>query len=262
MTDPSPYQRESPLDVVGIRPAEKRLSGGKVNMRLLFDLALVAMLLVFLVVQMPRIGKGPPSKRSVCLNNLRQIGIAIRSYELATGKLPRATLVGDDGMPLHSWRTIILPFFDEGSLYDSIDLSKPWDHPVNVEARLQPTPDFLRCPSANLPHGMTTYLAIIAPDSCLQPGKGRTMSEITDEHANTILIIEVPPDMAVPWMSPWDTDEAVLKALCRAGNHLPHKSGLTALFLDGSTRIISHTFSEPEIRAWTSVSGNDGTEAF
>ena len=49
--------------------------------------------------------------------------------------LPPAYTVDADGRPLHSWRTLILPYLEQEPLYQTIDLSKPWNDPANAKAR-------------------------------------------------------------------------------------------------------------------------------
>ena len=69
-----------------------------------------------------------------CANNLKQIALALRNYESVYHALPPAYTVDAEGKPLHSWRTLILPYLEQQALYDKIDLSKPWDDPANKEA--------------------------------------------------------------------------------------------------------------------------------
>ncbi len=69
-----------------------------------------------------------------CMNNLKQIALALRTYEQAYKAFPPAYTVDAEGRPLHSWRTLILPFIEQDSLYRTIDLSKPWNDPANAKA--------------------------------------------------------------------------------------------------------------------------------
>ena len=111
------------------------------------------------------------ASRSQCKNNLKQIGLALHNYLDAYSVLPPAYTVDDAGRPLHSWRTLLLPYIDQQTLYNTIDLSKPWDDPVNATACKTSVPAY-RCPSADIPADHTTYLAIVAPG--LPPrGQGR-----------------------------------------------------------------------------------------
>ena len=77
---------------------------------------------------------GPAARRAQCTNNLKQIALALHNYEQEHKALPPAYTVDATGRPLHSWRTLILPYLEQESLYRSIDLSKPWDDRSNAKA--------------------------------------------------------------------------------------------------------------------------------
>jgi hypothetical protein len=55
-------------------------------------------------VHSPRAG----ARLSVCTNNLRNIGQALRQYELAKESFPAVCTLDPRGQPLTSWRTLIL----------------------------------------------------------------------------------------------------------------------------------------------------------
>jgi len=96
------------------------------------------------------------ARRSQCKNNLKQIGLALHIYHETHGAFPPACTVDANGKPLHSWRTVILPFLGQKDLYESIDLTKPWNDPANAEAFATQVHAF-SCPSAKLDTGFTTY---------------------------------------------------------------------------------------------------------
>src|SRR5215831_16651108 len=127
---------------------------------------LVGILLLLLALFLPNYRGGAPresARRMQCYNNLRNIVIALHSYESTYGCLPPAYTVDANGKPLHSWRTLILPFIDQQPLYNQIDFSKPWDDPANrtaSETRLK----LYECPSSTAGKGHTTYLAVVAPN--------------------------------------------------------------------------------------------------
>jgi hypothetical protein len=150
--------------------------------------------------------------RSQCVNNMKQILLAMHNYELQYKALPPAYTVDANGKPLHSWRTLLLPYLEQGPLYVSIDLAKPWNDPVNAKALETNVPVF-HCPAASEPENTTTYLANVGPNGCLRPGMPRRLDEITDDHDVTLMLIEASEDDAVPWMAPTDVDEDVVLAL-------------------------------------------------
>jgi prepilin-type processing-associated H-X9-DG protein len=159
------------------------------------------------------------------------------------------------GTRLHSWRTLILPYLNEKKLYDSIDLSKPWDDPVNAKA-LSEAPSVYRCPSMNSPPSDTAYLACAAANGCFRPVEPRRLSEIKDSLAETLLVIEVPADLAVHWASPSDADEQLIMSI-GADSKTAHTGGMNAALCDGAVRFLSSK-TPPEVwRALISIAGGD-----
>src|SRR6185436_11242123 len=163
----------------------------------------VVAVLIFLFLPVTRSAR-PAARRMQCANNLKQIGIALVTYEEKYGALPPAHTVDAEGRPLHSWRTLILPMMEQEPLYQKIDLSKPWDDPANKVAFDFSVPAY-SCPSATSPPSHTTYMAVAVPGSCFKPTEPRKLSEITDGHNSTMMVMEVDDKQAVHWMSPTDS---------------------------------------------------------
>ena len=53
------------------------------------------------------------ARRAQCVNNLKQIALAMHNYESATGAFPKPASIGKDGKPLLSWRVAILPYIEQ-----------------------------------------------------------------------------------------------------------------------------------------------------
>lgn len=197
----------------------------------------------------------PAARRISCSNNLKQIGLALFEYEADHGALPPAYTVDENGRPLHSWRTLILPYLEQSTPYDNIDLSKPWDDPANEMARAISLPVYT-CPGERLAHGYTTYLGVVGQDACLHPTRPRMLEEITDGPANTLIVIEAPPDKAVHWMCPQDADEALVVGLSKASQS-SHSSVWNAARADGSVFTLSSETPAEIRRAMVSIAAGD-----
>jgi hypothetical protein len=184
--------------------------------------------------------------RMRCGNNLHQIGIALYNYESKYKSLPPAYTVDAQGNRLHSWRTLILPFLEQSALYDSIDLEKPWDHPVNATARATSVPSY-SCPTyagpAKSKNGnkdkYTLYLALVGESLAFKPKEGRGFKEFVDGLSNTIILVEANVDHAVSWMSPFDLDEAMLITLVGDQAKTSHAGGRMSIMGDASTQFLS-----------------------
>ena len=197
----------------------------------------------------------PAAWRSQCTHNMKLIGLALSNYEQVYGFLPPAYTVDTEGRPLHSWRTLILPYLEYESLYLSIDLSKPWNDPTNAQALETSLPVF-HCPDGVGRQNTTTYLAISAPNGCFHSNKPRRLAEITDGRASTVMVIEAGEENAVPWMAPVDADEALVIGL-GPSSKLHHAGGVNACFVDGSVRFLKAQMPAKARRAIISISGND-----
>jgi len=217
-------------------------------------------IVVGLALLLPNVRRaGPSAYKLQCMGNIRSIAIALRNYETAYQALPPAYTVDQDGKPLHSWRTLILPFLDERRVYKKIDLSKAWDDPVNAEA-YNTNLDVFHCHLADCPQSHTTYLAVVGIGSCFHPTKPRFLSEITDDHAETLMVIEVSPDKAVHWMAPADADEQTVLGL-GPKSKLSHASGVNAVFVDGSARFLSVNMDPLVRHALISIDASDSVTA-
>ncbi len=197
----------------------------------------------------------PAARRMQCLNNLRTIALALNQYAETYHALPPAHTVDASGRPLHSWRTLILPYLDHEELYESIDLTRPWNDPANAQAMATKLGVFA-CPEMAGPQNLTTYLAVVAPDSCWLADQPRSLAEITDAHGATLMLIEADVDHAIPWMEPVDADEALVLGLDSKVS-LPHGGSMNAAFVDGSSRSLSANLPVEIRRALISIVGHD-----
>jgi prepilin-type processing-associated H-X9-DG protein len=191
----------------------------------------VGFILLALVAPMARRGVPEVARRVACQQNIKAIALAMLAYEREHGSLPPACTRDAEGRPLHSWRTLLLPYLEEQPLFDSIDLTKPWDDPANAAARERMPPVFA-CPSASLPPGHTTYLVIVSPQGCFR-AEGAVELAAVRQPSKTLLLAEFPTARATPWMAPMDADESMFLAL-ESGNLPDHRNGVVNCgFADG-----------------------------
>jgi prepilin-type processing-associated H-X9-DG protein len=229
-------------------------SGRSFTLGQLLLVVVIIVVLIALLLPATRSAR-PAARRAQCVNNLKQIMLALHNYEAAYGALPPAYTVDASGRPMHSWRTLILPYLEQRSLYETIDLSKPWDDPANAAASATRPAVFI-CPEAVDAKNTTTYLAIVGPDGFLAPGRPRRSEEITDGLSSTLAVIEAGDEAAVPWMAPLDAGAAALMKLgARAKLH--HAGGTNVALADGSVKFLKADTPAPMRRALLSISGGD-----
>lgn len=168
---------------------------------------------------------------------LALIGLAIGEYpKTHRSFLPPGTAkehFNDRGEPHLSWRVHILPYVDQQKLYEEFHLNEPWDSPHN-KTLLDRMPPVYRTARVKTP-GHTSLLGIVhRADGFLTGGTGRRLADVRDGFANTMCIIEVGPDKAVPWTKPAEYSFEETDPLGGIGK-LSSKS-FRCLLLDGTPR--------------------------
>lgn len=190
----NPYQSTEAETAASIPPKRCFTPG-----RIILGTVVIA-ITIFLLLPSGRRARGP-ALRAQGTSNMKQILFALRRYEEVHGTLPPAYTVDGEGNRLHSWRTLILPYLDEQALYEQVDLTRPWDDPVNDAAR-QTVVYVYVCPASPEVEELTTYLAAIGPDGAFSGSTGKRIAEIRSGAASTVVLIDASADDAVQWMSP------------------------------------------------------------
>jgi len=229
---------------------------------ILATLVILGVLGAFFLPSIRRTGARDAARRMQCTNNLKQIRLALEHYQEEHGALPPAYTVDGNGQPLHSWRTLILPYLDEQALYETIDLSRPWNHPANAEAYAATIHSYT-CPSGTVLPGQTTSLALVGEDCVLHPTRPRRLEEIKDGLPNTLVVVEVSADQAVHWMNPEDSANRFLLSF-NDNMELLHSvagsQGIQSLQMDGRVRFLPPTVTQQTREALTTIAGDDDIE--
>jgi prepilin-type N-terminal cleavage/methylation domain-containing protein len=93
---------------------------------LLVVIAVIAALIALLLpaVQQAR----EAARRTQCKNNLKQIGLALHNYHDNFGQFPPSICLTLSGSPFGQWsaQARLLPYLDQGSLYNLINFSLPY----------------------------------------------------------------------------------------------------------------------------------------
>lgn len=225
-----------------------------------FLAALVIIGLLVLMLMPATRSSREAARSNSCRNNLKQISLALRSYEEEHGEFPPAYTVDAEGNRLHSWRTLLLPYMEEVELFESIDLTKPWDDPANMKAREAVVAVYL-CPSyPGNDLEKTIYLGVLGPNCFFSGSEPRKLSEVTDDIAQTLAVIEVPADHAVHWMSPHDVSKDMLLAVdseLKSG----HPGIAQAARVDGSVGSLSNDIDKQVLGGLLTINGGEDVDA-
>lgn len=226
---------------------------------LVVKVGLVIGVLGFLAMLLIPARRGVPevARRNSCLNNMRQIVLALHNYHDEHGTLPPAYMIDAEGNRLHSWRALILPYMEGNRVYELIDFTKPWDAPENEAARNSMVEAFV-CPSAPYEdEHLSTYVAVVGPEFLFDGPHGRSFASVTDGTSNTIAIIEVSPDKAVHWMSPEDVDEEFVFENPEENLRTGHPGTFIAGYLDGRTVGLQLDMDPKTLRAMLTIAGGE-----
>ena len=177
------------------------------------------------------------ARRAQCVNNLKQIGLAMHNYHSANNCFPPQAITDEDGKPLLSWRVLLLPYLEQAPLYSQFHLNEPWDSPNN-KPLLAMMPALFRCPSDPTPlqAGLTSYEGVVGPRTMFPGGRHAPVgiADVTDGTSNTLFVGET--RTPVPWTAP--SDNPLNLSLPQAGFGSLHPGGFNTLFVDGSVRFI------------------------
>lgn len=200
-------------------------SRGFTLIELLVVIAIIAVLIALLLpaVQQAR----EAARRTQCKNNMKQLGLAVFNYESTYSRFPAAgkginfSTINLQAFPV-SLFTAVLPYTDQGPLYNQFNFAYHYSNAVNATAAKTKIPAFL-CPSNaittadSMGYGQVDYMPVafvdIDPVTGVRNGQngtaggangttlgatkdsafglyGNTVSSVIDGTSNTISIVE------------------------------------------------------------------------
>lgn len=196
------------------------------------------------------------ARRAQAMNSFKRILLAMHTHADAMKGFPSQAITDKDGKPLLSWRVRILPYLEENDLYRQFHLDEPWDSPHNL-ALLDRMPAVYANPSG-LParEGLTTFLLPTGAGTLFpEPGRSPRLETVADGTSNTLALVEVTTDLAVPWTKPDDIaidfdDPTKPFRGARPG-------GFLAATMDGAVRFITGSIDDVTLRAMLTPAGGE-----
>ena len=195
----------------------RTVRGAFTLIELLVVIAIIAILIGLLVPAVQKVREA--AARTQCVNNLKQIGLALHAYHDSSKRLPPGYLAtapftdgATDTAPGWGWAAFILPYLEQGNVQRQLDFSRPIQNSPAIRTML---PLYL-CPS-DLPPGSaftvpdpfgaavcaaapSSYAACVGGDESEVAGpsgrgvfyrNSRTrLTDITDGTSNTVLVGE------------------------------------------------------------------------
>jgi hypothetical protein len=203
------------------------------------------------------------STRMTSSNNLKQIGLAFHNYYDANSHFPTNSY-SPTGEPLLSWRVHILPYVEQGELYEKFKLDEPWDSSTNKPLLAQ-MPKTYASPNEDTHQvGMSYYRGFSQPGTILEQRTtvgmrnksiplGLKLEEVHDGLLNTIFVVEA--GEAVEWTRPEDLDGS--GPFPKLGGLRPKSDIVNVLFGDGAVKGIKKTVPETVWRGATTYQGGE-----
>jgi len=125
---------------------QKKTRRGFTLVELLVVIAIIGVLVALLLpaVQAAR----EAARRMQCVNNLKQIGLAMHGYHAAREVLPGGSAISTPDPPVREklWSVAILPYMEAQNIYDQIDFSVAFGHLNNEQIVTQVITSYV-CPS-------------------------------------------------------------------------------------------------------------------
>src|SRR5437867_4090889 len=121
VANPSPHARKANMRI-NMRVSRRAFT----LIELLVVIAIIAVLVALLVPAVQKVREAAP--RTQCVNNLKQIDLALHGYHGTHKKLPpgySASIGYPSTAPGWGWPAFILPYLDQGTVYNQINFQQP-----------------------------------------------------------------------------------------------------------------------------------------
>lgn len=205
------------------------------------------------------------AQRSDCKGKLSQISLALYCYHQDYGCYPPAYIADENGRPMHSWRVLLLPYWEVGDFYRRYRFDEPWDGPNNRKLGEETGSPYKlyhcvsdRPETAGADNSrMTSYVVVTGPETAWS-GSRTSRSDITNDPASTFLVVEV-ANSGIHWMEPRDLDirEMELTINSKAGKAISsrHHLGAWGITADRGVRFLFESLTPAQVRQRLTIRG-------
>ena len=219
------------------------------------------------------------ARRTSCINNQRQIGVALNSYLASRKHYPVGCVEwrpfnGDPANRQLAWNAYLLPWLEAENVSRKLNFELAYDHPDNAEAAAAQLPVFI-CPSAirdqlNDVFGPSDYGGIFGEriSGPNQPPKGVMLHDervsardVSDGLSNTLIISEDTRSAEGQWINGRNLfDQAfAINAAPEFENDMrsEHPQGVVACFCDGHVQFLADEIDLTILAAICTRAGNE-----
>jgi hypothetical protein len=196
--------------------------------------------------------------RAHSANGVQQIALAMLSEASSNDQtFPPRAILDKQGKPLLSWRVRVLRSLDCGDLYREFHLDERWDSEHNKKL-IAKIPFVFRDPSSAAPPGATTYVAVCGKGLMFEGMEGRKLADVCHGFLQTIMLVQVDDDRAVPWSKPDDWEYDPDDPLAGLGH--VHPEGFLVAWSGGSVQFLSKTIDPKKFHAMLTIAGGEPFE--
>jgi prepilin-type N-terminal cleavage/methylation domain-containing protein/prepilin-type processing-associated H-X9-DG protein len=155
------------------------LRPGRRGFTLIELLVVIAIIAVLIALLLPAVQAArEAARRAQCVNNLKQMGLAIANYESSNGSYPIGTMgsATGDGCATYwgfTWADYVWPYMEQSSLANSLNFSRPYNSVRNVFTAFNTKINSFVCPSDS-PNGPTPPGDIMSPQTSYAGVEGLT----------------------------------------------------------------------------------------
>ncbi len=257
------------------RQLSRSRGGGFTLVELLVVIAIIGILIGMALPAVVQVREA--ARRTQCANQIRQLGLAIQSYESANGSFP----LGAEFQTGHSWISRVLPMLESGQLQGAIDFRRPWNDLQNQPAVFADLP-LVQCPSSKAKTylGYTDFCGVSgttlgSPSPAIDNGifliakeirsRGVKPAEITDGLSSTIAAAEAVSIDEINfgyWGCGWHCftqDDGGINDPKGGFNEIAslHPGGSNTVFADASTHFLNDQISLEVLGALCTRNGRE-----
>ena len=223
-----------------------------------------SLFLIAAIVQSGLLTPRQAARRMNCAGRLKQIVVALHSYHDEYDCFPPAVVRDESGRPMHSWRVLLLPYLEEGDLYKQYRFDEPWNGPNNTKLLASEVSAYV-CDAARSGQRVkrvtyTSYVVVVGPRTAFPEDRCVALSDITDDHGSTILVVEV-HDSGIHWTEPRDLHVTQMARGINSprgqGISSLHQGGAHAVMADGSVQFLSDKIPPSTVHKMLSIDGGE-----
>lgn len=224
----------------------------------------IATIGILIALLLPAVQAARESARKAgCANNLRQIGVGLLNYHNSYGTFPTGCIEHRSfvrGGRQLAWSALLLPFLEQKSVYDLLDLSKAFDSPANADAAARVLAVYL-CPSNPRDsmhmdgravcdyggiYGERLVTNALLPNGTMLYDDPVSIEDITDGTSTTLIVAEDGKSQDMQWINGLNVFEQAYPINRAPSGENEIRSmhvggGAHGLFCDGSVHFLPET---------------------